>query len=354
MIRPDPASIAVIAPNLHRRWSGVTSTIVTLVPEQAKTLAIASVGPGLPDHVPKVRLRDMILAGWSPPPGLKHRIWHARRNDEMIVGVLLKHLLRQPWKLVFTSAARRDHSALTRWLLGRMDAVIATSPQAASHLKVPHTIVMHGVDTQRFHPAPDRSAAWAATGEPGSHAIGCFGRLRAQKGTDLFVAAMIRLLPHYPGFTAVLTGLEAPEETGFISKLKEDVAVAGLGERIRFLGVRPSEDMPGWFRSVTLQVAPMRWEGFGLTPLEAMASGTVIVATDAGAASLLVRDGETGRLIAPDDLEALVAAIEPYLADPDLAERHGQQARDHVMAHHTLSGEIAGIRAVYDAVWAKD
>ena len=348
----DPRAIAVVAPNLHRRWSGVTSTIVTLVPEQARTLAIASVGPGLPDRVPRVGFPALLRAGWTPPEGLARRVWHARRNDEMIVGVVLKHLLRQPWALVFTSAARRDHSALTRWLLRRMDAVIATSAPAASHLKVAHTIVMHGVDTERFRPAADRAAAWAATGLPGARGIGCFGRLRPQKGTDLFVEAMIALLPRHPDVTAVLTGLEAAEEKPFVDGLKARVAAAGLEGRIRFLGVRPEAEMPGWFRAVSLQVAPMRSEGFGLTPLEAMASGTPIVATDTGAAKLLVREGETGAIVPPDDQSGLAAAIEAYLADPARMAAHGLAARAHVEANHTLASEIAGIRAVYDRLVA--
>ncbi len=129
--------VEIVAPNLHRRFSGVTATIVALVPEQAKSVSIASCGPNLPESVPRVRLRDVIVGGWRRPPSGRRRIWHARRNDEMILGVLLARVLRQPWKLVFTSAARRDHTALTRFLLRRMDGVIATSEYAGAHLKVP-------------------------------------------------------------------------------------------------------------------------------------------------------------------------------------------------------------------------
>ncbi len=346
----DPRALEVVAPNLHHRWSGVTSTIATLVPEQAKTIAIAATGPGLPGHVPQVPFARVLAAGWSRPPDGRERVWHARRNDEMIVGVLMRDVLRQPWRLVFTSAARRDHSALTRWLLRRMDGVIATSAPAATHLRVPHVVVMHGVDTARFHPAGDRAAAWAATGLPGRYGIGCFGRLRAQKGTDVFVEAMIRLLPRHPDATAVLTGLEAAEEAAFVTGLKARVAEAGLGERIRFMGLQPAEAMPGWFRTVSLQVAPMRSEGFGLTPLEAMASGTPIVATDTGAARLLIRPGETGAVVEPGDVDGLTVAIEAYLADPGRMEAHGRAARAHVEAHHRLADEVAGIRAVYEAV----
>ena len=101
-------------------------------------------------------------------------------------------------------------------------------------------------------------------------------------------------MPKYPDAALVLTGLVTPEFERFKAGLEARIAEAGLQGRILFIGERPSEEMPAWFRRVALYVAPMRNEGFGLTPLEAMASGAAVVATRAGAASVLVADGETG------------------------------------------------------------
>ena len=63
---------------------------------------------------------------------------------------------------------------------------------------------------------------------PGRYAIGCFGRVRAQKGTDVFVEAMCRLLPRYPDFTAVIVGAVVPEQQGFANGLKKQIEAAGL------------------------------------------------------------------------------------------------------------------------------
>ena len=134
-------------------------------------------------------------------------IWHARRNDEMIVGVLLR-ALGWPLKLVFTSAAQRHHTWITRWLIRRMDAIIATNEISASFLKRASTVIPHGVDIDTYAPPADRAAAFAEAKLPGRYAIGCFGRVRAQKGTDVFVDAMCRLLPRYPDFTAVIVGAD--------------------------------------------------------------------------------------------------------------------------------------------------
>ena len=222
-----------------------------------------------------------------------------------------------PLKLLFTSAAQRRHTAYTKWLIRRMDAVIATSDRSGSFLEVPHTVIQHGVDLALFHPPETAEDGIAATGLPGRHLVGCFGRVRHQKGTDLFVRAMIDLLPQHPEWTAVVSGRVTAEHTAFGDKLKADVAAAGLSDRILFLGEVP--DIKVWYRRLTLYVAPSRNEGFGLTPLEAMASRTAVVASDAGAYAELIVTGETGSVVAAGDGEALTRAIAPYIADPALA-----------------------------------
>ena len=193
--------LQLIVPNLHRRYSGVTATNRMVAPRLAKRFRAAWLGSDAPDGIARMGVADL-LKFWRRSEPL---IWHARRNDEMIVGVLLK-ALGWPLKLVFTSAAQRHHSWLTRWLIRRMDAIIATSDLSASYLKREATVIPHGVDTDRYAPPADRAAAFAEAGLPGRYAIGCFGRVRAQKGTDVFVDAMCRLLPRYPDFTAVIVG----------------------------------------------------------------------------------------------------------------------------------------------------
>ncbi|RUL98331.1 glycosyltransferase family 4 protein [Rhizobium chutanense] len=342
---PDIRDVEIIAPNFKRRLSGVTSTIVQLIPCQIRLgFRIATLGPGLPEGLPKLKWRQ--LAGlWRPPARRRQRVWHARRNNEMAVGILLRHVLRMPLKLLFTSAAQRRHTAYTKWLIRSMDAVIATSDRSGSFLEVPHTVIQHGVDLSLFHPPETAEDGIAATGLPGRYLVGCFGRVRHQKGTDLFVQAMIELLPKHPEWTAVVSGRVTAEHTAFGDKLKADVAAAGLGDRILFLGEVP--DIKVWYRRLTLYVAPSRNEGFGLTPLEAMASRTAVVASDAGAYAELIAEGETGSVVAAGDGEALTRAIASYIADPALAIAHGENALRHVRANFALEKEANAIGAVY-------
>ena len=342
----------VIAPNLHARYSGITSVVITIVPELAKQLAIASVGPHLSARVPRIRWTQLFTQGWSKPPQHSKRIWHARRNDEMIVGLILRDILRQPWLLTFTSTAQRDHKPFTKWLMRKMDALLAGSSKASAYLQIPAMVIDNSIETARFSPAPDKVTAWAQTGLPGKFGVGVFGRVRHQKGTDLFVEAMIRLLPKYPDFTAVIVGLCAPEQEAFTTKLEQRIAQAGLQKRIIFLGELAAQDVPLWFARLSLYVAPMRWEGFGLTPIEAMASGVAVVATTAGAHEQIVVENETGHLVPPDSLEPLITAIEDLMQNEQKQAEMGQKGREIALLKHDVAIEAARTMQAYNLMWA--
>jgi mannosyltransferase len=334
--------LELIVPNLHRRYSGVTATNRMVAPKLAKLFRAAWFGSFAPDGIARMGVADLLRL-WRRARPL---IWHARRNDEMIVGVALR-FFGWPFKLVFTSAAQRHHTWLTRWLIDRMDAIIATSAISASYLKRESVVVLHGVDADLYSPPPDRAAAFAESGLPGRYAIGCFGRVRAQKGSDVFVEAMCRLLPRYPDFTAVMVGAITAEQTGFAGDLKKRIEAAGLTARLVITGELSIEEVQRWHQRLTIYAFTSRNEGFGLTLVEAMAAGAALVASRAGAAELVVEDGVTGVLTPPGDVDALVAALEPLMRDPAAAAAMGARARTRVLEEFSLDAEAAGIAAVY-------
>jgi len=338
----SPDDLQVIVPNLHRRYSGVTATNRMVAPRLAKLYRAAWFGSDAPEGIARLSTGDLLKL-WRRKVPL---IWHARRNDEMIVGVLLR-ALGWPFKLVFTSAAQRHHSWITRWLIRRMDAIIATSDISASFLKVKATVIPHGVDTDVYAPPTDRAAAFAESGLPGRYAVGCFGRVRAQKGTDVFVDAMCRLLPRYPDFTAVIVGQVTAEQTPFANDLKKRIEAAGLQTRIVITGELPIEQVQRWYQRLTIYAFTSRNEGFGLTLIEAMAAGSALVAARAGAAELVVEDAVTGVLIPTGDADALVAAVEPLMRDVAAATAMGERGRERVLAKFSLDAEAAQIGEVY-------
>lgn len=340
--------ITVIAPHFKRRLSGVTSTVVQLVPEQVRHgRGIVTLGPGLPEYLPKMRWRDLPNL-WQRPRGSRARIWHARRNNEMLVGLILKIVFRMPLKLLFTSAAQRNHSGYTKWLLRQMDGVVATSQRSGAFLEVPHTVIRHGVDLSVFHPPEGPDDLISSTTLPGKYLIGCFGRVRNQKGTDLFVRAMIELLPHYPDWTAVVCGRVTKEHQEFARGLQASVAKAGLSDRICFLG--EVDDVKPWYRRLTLYVAPSRNEGFGLTPLEAMASQTAVVASDAGAYAEMIMHGKSGMVVAAGAYEPLRDAINHYFSEPNSALKDGHRALGYVRDNFSLAREAEALERVYSTL----
>ena len=332
----------LIVPNLHRRYSGVTATNRMVAPKLAQRFRAGWLGPNAPDGIARMAVADLVRL-WRRGTPL---IWHARRNNEMIIGVLLR-FLGWPLKLVFTSAAQRHHSWITRWLIRRMDAIIATNDISASYLKRPATVIPHGVDTDVYAPPVDRAMAYAEAGLPGRFAVGCFGRVRAQKGSDVFVDAMCRLLPRYPDFTAVMVGAITPEHLAFANDLKRRIEAAGLQSRIVITGELEIEQVQRWYPRLTIYAFTSRNEGFGLTLIEAMSAGAALVAARAGAAELVIEDGISGVLTPPGDVDALVAALEPLMRDPVSATAMGARARARVLEKFSLDAEANGIAEVY-------
>jgi mannosyltransferase len=347
-MHPANSDIEIIAPNLNRRLSGVTSTIVRLVPIQAKSVGIVSFGIGLPDFVPRITLARLLRLGYTKTASGKPRIWHARRNVEMLLGLFLKTILRQQFRLVFTSASQRTHTAYTKFLIRHMDHVIATSSATAKYLEVDHTVILHGIPLKDFSPVTDIAAARAAKAIPGQFIIGCFGRIRKQKGTDIFVDSMIDLLPRHRQVSAIVMGRATETHSNFLQMLKNKVAAAGLSDRIMFPGEVPVHEIAEWYKTLSLFVAPQRWEGFGLTPLEAMGCAVPVVATTVGAFGELVRDKETGALVEPGNVEQMVSAIELYVNDLDTTHLHGKNALDHVHRAFPIEREARQILEVYE------
>lgn len=332
--------LKVIAPNLNRRLSGVTSTIVRLVPLQAKTIDIVSFGVGLPDHTPRMSLGALLTLN-TPA------VWHARRNVEMLLGLFLKHILRKKLKLLFTSASQREHSAYTKFLIRQMDKVVATSNAGKAYLKVPASVVYHGINTIDFQPPASVSATRKSLKLPELKLIGCFGRIRAQKGTDLFVDTMLDILPKHSGWGAIILGRATEQHTGFLAELKTKVTAAGLEDRILFAGEVPVDQIAQWYQALDLFIAPQRWEGFGLTPLEAMACGTPVVATKVGAFPELIIENKTGHLIDRDNLSQMIEATEKLMNNDGQRAKFAIQSRTHMVENFDISVEANKLIEIY-------
>lgn len=340
---------SVFVTNFNRNFTGVSATAAGVVRAQGSDVVL--VGQPLPGCPAPITLQEARRRSRVPPDGKPFSIWHVRRNPEMRVAIWARDVLRLPIRIVFTSAAQRLHSAIPRWLISRMDAVIATTEAAARYVPHVKAVVPHGVDTTRFHPAEDRPTAWASTGFPGRRGIATIGRIRPEKGTDLFVDAMISVLPNHPDTSALVIGRAGRGDQAFLDGLKSKVEQAGLRDRIVFAGEIEPEKLPSLVRALSLLVPLPRYEGYGMTPLEAMASGVPFVATDTGYFDAFSDGGRAGLVVPLEDVSAAAEGVDALLYDPTRLDQMSNHAVQIARSRHSIETEVAGIQDVYEQLW---
>lgn len=139
------------------------------------------------------------------------------------------------------------------------------------------------------------------------------GRLMAEKGFDVLIEA-VALMPPAAQPELVIVG-DGPDLT-----LLEALALR-RGVSAEFAGAVPPNEIGEWYQRARLVCVPSRREGFGMVVAEALAAGRPVVASAVGAAPAFITDGTNGRLVPPDDIEALSTALTAALqSDPDLPE----------------------------------
>jgi mannosyltransferase len=353
----------VIITNIKKRFTGVSGTVNALLPVQARSLNIGYYGsdmPGAsmaasetPQQFQRLTFWQAVRYSLSRLPNGRRRIWHVRRDPEMMLAIFLRDVCRLPISLVFTSAAKHRHSWFPRWLIANMDGVISTTPEAASYVPNTTRVVPHGISLERFSPPEDKHAVWQRTGLPGKYGIGVFGRVRPDKGTDIYVEALLQLLPEFPDFTAVIAGLCQPQHEEFKQALVAKIAEHGLADRLLFIGEIPPAEVGTWYQNVLITVACPRYEPFGLTPLEGMACACAVVASDTGAFKTIVDEAKTGYVVPTEDVAALVIALRKLMQNPTQTVEMGRLGRLRVEEGFSVEREAQGIAAVYESVWQR-
>jgi len=185
-------------------------------------------------------------------------------------------------------------------------------------------VCSNGVDPQRFRVADTNQR------KDEIKKLLTVARLDLHKGHD-FVLKAIAILKQ-EGFTPHYLIVGQGEEE---IRLREIVQTLGLERQVTFAGFIPDRELPDIYASSDIFVMASREipgrldiiEGFGISFLEASASGLPVVAGNSGGVSDAVRDGETGLLVIPDAPEDIARALKLLLADDDLARQLGEKGR---------------------------
>lgn len=326
----------LILSDLHHRISGVSASIRSLLPALDARFQLVFVAKKRHQNIQAVGLIALlpILWNWDSP---KSPVWHVRRNNEMFWGLLFRCFICRDLKLVFTSAAIRRHSAWPRWLISKMDAVIATSNKAAELVPNVVSVLPHGVDIDRF--SVDQFSSkypWQAF----KSTIGIVGRVRPEKGTDLFSESISRLLPKYPDACAVIIGKVTPKYRSFFLSLKQQWQSAGIEDRVFVVDEIDLSQMPFIYASLDIVCAPARYEGFGLVPIEAMVSGTAIVASKTGAYEDMITEGKNGYLFDVGSKSQLYGCLDTLLNAPNRILDMKSEGRKVVQNRFSLEHEV--------------
>ena len=347
-------SIEVILGNSNRRFSGVTSTMLRVLEHHKGKIGISVMGKHhLPEDVPSISFWRCAKLCRSTLPNEKFRVFHARRNNEVIQALILKKIFKAKIKIIFTSTAQREHTWITRWLIKRVDCLVATCSGAATVLKrKPDKMIPHGVDINTYRlPNEGKKIAWESLGYPGKYGIGIFARVRQQKGIGILVDAMIPIMKEDPSPTVLIAGETTKSHENFVAGLKAKIKSEGLEKRILFIGkVHYAEEVPRLMRGLSIVTALSTIEGFGLPILEAMSSGCAVVASRTGAWEDIIVPEEHGLLVPCNDVKATQEALKKLTSNSESLEKMGLRGRDRIAEGFTIENEASSLLELYKSV----
>ncbi|HEX5864773.1 MAG TPA: glycosyltransferase family 4 protein, partial [Casimicrobiaceae bacterium] len=226
-----------------------------------------------------------------------------------------------------------------RQILGGASGIVSTSAWVSGlavevmqqlRIKRPPPIGTFGLgtDPKFFHPGRDTGRLRATWGIGDAPLLLTVARLIPHKGQDVVVRALAELRPEFPTLHYAMVGT-GPDEAR-LRKLADDLKVS---DRVIFAGPVSDDEVAEAYATSTVYLGLSRTdksidaEGFGISFLEASASALPIIAGDSGGVRSAVRDGESGVVVPPHDVGAVVEAVRAYLSDPALRTRTGKVGR---------------------------
>lgn len=308
------------------------------------------------------RIRPHILHAHSPALNGVAALRAGRR-----LGIPVVYEVRAFWE-----DAAVDHGTSTEWgLRYRLTRALETfALRRAGHVTticegLKRDIVARGIPEERVTVIPNavNLAAFPFGGEPdaalkrtlgleGKTAIGFIGSFYAYEGLDLLLCSLPKVLEAVPDTRVLLVG-GGPQEAA----LKALAASLGVADKVIFAGRVPHAEVQRYYGIVDVLAYPrhaMRLTDLvtPLKPLEAMAQGRLLIASDVGGHKELIRDGETGVLFRAGDAASLAQAIVRLLASRERWPQLREQGRRFVERERNWPGSVARYRVVFDRLVA--
>ena len=238
------------------------------------------------------------------------------------------------------------HRQLLRFVLSRADQVCATSSVMAEECRKYTIRNIHvtpfGIDCRQFHPR-------AGIGSQNAHAItvGTIKSLEPNYRIDLLIRSFAEICRRHPWADLKLLIVGNGSQR---SELESLVEREGLSGRTFFAGQVPHQKVAEYLRRLSVYVAVSASESFGVAVLEASACGIPVVVSRVGGLVEVVRDGETGLIVPPDNLQATTTAIEKLVMDPTLRSTMGAAGRRWVADQYNWERSVEIMLDVYRSV----
>jgi PEP-CTERM/exosortase A-associated glycosyltransferase len=303
------------------------------------------------------QLQPDILHAHSPSLNGAAALWAGRR-----CGVPVVYEVRALWEDGAVdhgvTTAKGWRYRLTRgletWVLKHADAVTTIceglrreiTSRGIQATKV--SVIPNAVDCLRFTTGGQADPALVRSlGLQGAHVLGFIGSFFGYEGLALLLQAMPKMLQRMPTIRLLLVGGGNEEE-----RLKRQAADAGIADKVIFAGRVPHERVQDYYNLVDVFVYPRQRTRVTelvtpLKPLEAMAQGRIVVASDVGGHQELIRPGETAFMFRADDAESLADTVLHVLQHPELTAAMRVKARRFVETERSWTASVARYGGVY-------
>lgn len=246
--------------------------------------------------------------------------------------------------------------AVEKTCLETADCIVATSPQEKEHMRTLVStkgtikIIPCATDIDRFGAISKAEARQRLGLDPTAKVIFYIGRFDPRKGIETLVRAVSQSrLRGEANLHLIIGGGSRPGRSDGQERERIEGIVKELGMEsfTTFPGRISDEDLPYYYAAADVSVVPSHYEPFGLVAIEAMASGTPVVASDVGGLQYTVVPEETGLLAPAKDADAFAVAIDRILENPEWRDRLGQNARQRVEANFSWQGIAAQLGDLY-------
>jgi D-inositol-3-phosphate glycosyltransferase len=324
----------------------------------APNLRVIHLVAGAEAFLPKQTLGEYIaeftmqLLSFVDKEGLSYDFISAHYYYSGLIGLEVKKHLEIPLGVTFHTlalmknlVARGDdeRESLERveaelMLVKQVDHIFATSERDANYLetlysapKAKVSILTPGVDLQLFHPADKVQAKQAIGATNDSQLILFVGRIEPLKGIDVLLYAIKILLQKHPELKLCLyivggdVSESADQWSKELQKLEKLRTLLGIEASVHFVGRKKQEELPDYYNAAEIVVMPSQYESFGITALEAMASGVPVITTDVTGVSGLLDSNHASLVTSANNPMLLAEKIKNLLIDKDMYQKTSQE-----------------------------